>query len=381
MTYNKSIKELSDLTDSHLLYERKLPAFGYLIVLIVVGILISVLIWSLITPKVYIVKGNGIIESGNKNYIMSSYSGEIVDIKIGNGDYVEKDDLLFTVKSTDLHLQQIQIDGKIEIFEKQISGLQKLEESIKNNQNFFDTSNLDDRQYYYQYEAYEAQIAQNSIDVSAYEQYGYTDAQIEAEIQKNEGKISEIYNTTLNSIRESIDSAGAEIESLKIQSEAIAEGQSDYRITAPTNGIVYLNIDYKQGMVVQAGNAIGSIANENDTYIVKTYINVNDMPRVNIGDNVDVAISGLMESVYGTVPGQLVNIDSDITTQQSINEDNAENKGSYYRLDVELGVNYLISNSGRQYVLKNGTAVETRIKYDEINYFGYLLESLGILVR
>jgi multidrug resistance efflux pump len=376
-------KSLAGLKDSRLLYEKKLPAFGYLIIALVSLLLVGVLIWSIFTPKVYIIKGSGVIESENKNYIMSGYSGEIREINIRNGDYVEKGDMLFSVKSTDLNLQQIQIEGKIEIYEKQIEQLQNLEKSIIEDNNLFDQSNPDDRQYYNQFETYKAQVAQNTIDVSQYKSYGYTDAQIEVEVKKNEAKISEIYHSTLKSVGEAITGATTELENTKTQGEAIAEGQSEYEITASTSGIVYLSTDYKQGMVIQAGSAIGSIANENDAYTIKAYINVNDMPRVNKGDDVDVTVAGLLESVYGTIPGKLVRIDSDVTTQQSNNQNGSSESGgaSYFRLDIEPNASYLISKSGKKFNLSNGTAVETRIKYDEVSYFGYFLESIGILVR
>jgi multidrug resistance efflux pump len=371
-------KNLADLKDSRLLYEKDLPAFGYMIVLLVSVLLAAVFIWSLVTPKVYIVKGSGVIESVNKNYIMSSYSGEIYEMKVANGDYVEKDDLLFSVKSTDLNLQQIQIEGKIEIYEKQIAQLKKLQTSIEENINHFNASNIDDAPYYNQFEAYKSQVAQCVVDTAMYKAYGYTDAQIEVEIKKNEGKISEIYHTTLKSIGESITNAAAELESAKTQGKAIAEGQSEYNVNANTSGIVHMSADYKDGMVIQAGSAIGSIANENDTYIIKAYINASDMPRVNSGDDVDIAVGGLMESVYGTLPGTLSRIDSDITTQQS---ENGKQSGSCFKIDIEIDSRYLVSNSGRKFNLSNGTAVETRIKYDEVSYFGYFLEAIGILVR
>ena len=376
----KTTRNLADLKDSRLLYEKKLPAFGYLIILIIVLLLISILIWSLFTPKVYIVRGSGIVESVNKNYIMSACSGEISEIRVQNGAYVEAGEILFSLKSTDLNLQKLQIDGRIQIYEKQIAQLERLERSIKNNTNYFNANDPDDRQYYSQFQAYRAQIAQNTLDVSMYQQYGYTEEQIDAEIRKNDSKNAEIYHSTLRSIGETINAAKAEMENLRIQGEAVSEGQSEYTIIARTSGIVHLNADYKEGMIIQAGNAVGSIAAENDTYMVKAYISVNDMPRVEPGNSVDIAVLGLLESVYGTIPGRLVRLDSDIT--QSGGQGGKEGDGgSYFRLDIEPEADYLLSKSGRKYNISNGTVVETRIKYDEVTYFVYLLESLGLLVR
>ena len=391
-------KNLADLTDSRLLYAKNPPLFGYIIIIIVAALLIGVLIWSLFTPKVYIVKGYGVVEGGNKNTIMSVYSGEIIDIKIQNGDYAQEGDLLFSLKCTDLDLEKIQVDGKIAIYEKQITQLQKLEKSIKDSTNYFDPDNEDDKPYYNQYKAYQAQVSQDAANIPSssssssineyYDTYGYFGSRGQTQTQTS-SKFNERYYTALTSVGEAINTAKAEKENLKLQQDAIAAGQSEYTVTAKTSGIVHMALDYKEGMVIQGGSVIGSIASENDTYTIKAYINVNDMPRVETGDPVDIAVSGLMESVYGIIPGTLTQIDSDMTQlgSSSPGGDNAGSQGSpaegggYFKLNITPETTYLVSRSGKKHNISNGTVVETRIKYDEVTYFIYFLESLGFLVR
>ena len=379
---DKQVRTLDDLRDSKVLYDKKLPAFGYILVALVALLLVGILIWSIFTPKVYIIKGSGVVESSNKNYIMPAYSGEIEEIYIENGDLVEEGDVLLSVKSTDLNLQQIQIEEKLEIYEKQLAQLKKLEKSIKEDTNYFDEKNLEDIQYYNQFEAYKSKVAQSSIDVSTYKQYGYTDQQIDAEIKKNQGKIDEIYYSTLSSVGQSIDSINAEKESLESQAQAIAEGKEEYQVKARTDGRVHMSTEYKKGMVVQAGNAVGSIAAENGQPTISAYISANDVTRAKVGNSVDIAVGGLIESQYGTISGTLVQIDSDVTTQQNNSQDgdSSQNAG-YFKVEIVPDIDYLVSKSGRKYNLTNGTMVEARIKYDEITYFEYLLEALGLLTR
>ena len=143
----KTVKKLEDLKDSRLLYEKTLPPFGYMIISSITLLLIAVVIWSLKTPKTYVIKSSGIVESVNKNYIMSSYTGEINEMYVEEGSYVEKGDTLFTVKSTDLDLQEEQIDGQFELYKAKVSQLQKLEKSIMDGENYFDINIDDDRQY------------------------------------------------------------------------------------------------------------------------------------------------------------------------------------------------------------------------------------------
>lgn len=370
----KSIKNMAELKDSQLLYEKDLPPFGYAIVALTALLLIVVVIWSVNTPKTYVVKSQGTVESTNKNYIMSAYTGEINQMNISEGSFVEKGDVLFTVKSTDLDLQKEQITGQVDVYTENIEQLKKLEKSVMDGKNYFDVTKENDRQYYNQYEAYMSQIKQNDIDTSTYKSYGYTDAQIEAELEKNSAKISEIYYSTLKTINESIKQYENEIDKLNIQNEAIINGQSEYQILANTSGIVHMINDYKEGMVVQAASAIGSIANENDEYVITAYLSVSDKPRVSLGDDVNIEVVGLAQNTYGNLKGKLMSIDNDVTASQ-------DGKETFFKSKIAVDTPYLISSKGNKVNISNGMAVEARIIYDELSYFDYFLESIGILTR
>lgn len=370
----KTVKNMADLKDSRLLYEKDLPPFGYMLVSIIAILMIAVLIWSLKTPKTFVIKSQGTIESTNKNYIMSPYTGKISKMNVSEGSFVDEGDVLFTVESTELDLQEEQIAGQIQVYSENVSQLKKLEQSIMDGENHFDITKADDRQYYNQYEAYMSQIRQNDVDTSTYKAYGYSDAQIEAELEKNNAKISEIYYSTLRSIDESITQYETEIEKLKVQNGAIANGQSEYQVLANTSGIVHMINEYKEGMVVQAAGAIGSIANENDQYIVTAYLGVNDRPRVSPGDSVNIEVVGLAQNTYGNLKGKLISVDNDISTSQN-------GEQSFFKSKIEIETPYLISSKGNKVNISNGMSVEARIIYDELTYFDYLLESLGLLTR
>lgn len=371
---NKTVKNMADLKDSRLLYEKDLPPFGYMLVALIAALLIGVIIWGVKTPKTYVIKSPGTIESTNKNYIMSAYPGEITQMNISEGSFVEKGDVLFTVKSTELDLQEDQITGQIEMYNEKIEQLRKLERSVMDNKNYFDISDENDRQYYNQYEAYISQIEQNDIDTSSYKKYGYTDAAIEIELERANAKTSEIYYSMLKSINESISQAEGEIQKLDIQKNSVESGQSEYQVFANTSGIVHMMNDYKEGMVVQAGGAVGSIANENDQYIVSALLSVNDRPRVSLGNEVNIEVTGLAQNTYGNLKGTLLSVDNDITTSPN-------GEQTFFKAKISIETPYLISSKGNKVNISNGMAVEARIIYDELSYFDYLLESLGLLTR
>lgn len=370
----KYIKNINELKDSRILYEKDLPPFGYMIISFIAILLIAVIIWSVKTPKSYVIKSQGTIESTNKNYIMSAYSGEINKMNISEGSFVEKGDILFTVKNTELKLQEEQITGQIDLYNNNIKQLKKLERSIMDGKNYFDIKKENERLYYNQYEVYINQINQNDIDASTYKSYGYSSSQIEAELEKNNAKVSEIYYSTLKTIEENIMQYENEIEKLKIQNTAIKKDQSEYKILANTSGIVHMINDYKEGMIVQAASAIGSIANENDQYIITAYLSVNDKPKVSLGDTVNIEIVGLEQNAYGNLKGKLIAIDNDVSSSQ-------DGKEAFFKSKIAIETPYLISKKGNKVNISNGMSVEARIIYDELSYFDYFLESLGLLTR
>lgn len=56
------IRKLEDLTDSRLLYEKDIPKFGYMLIILTSFLMFCVVIWSITAHKPYIVKADGILE-------------------------------------------------------------------------------------------------------------------------------------------------------------------------------------------------------------------------------------------------------------------------------------------------------------------------------
>lgn len=373
----KQVKTMEQLKDSRLMFEKKVPAFGYMLILIITLSLIAVVVWSTFAKKSYIIISKGTITNENANYVMSSYTGEIEKTYMKEGKVVEKGDVLFTIKCTDYNLQEKQLMESKESYETQIVQQEKLVKSIKDNTNYFDAEKAEDQLYYSSFEAYQSQVAQNSFDGSAYSAYGYTEEQIEKELEKNQGKLTEIYYTAIQSAENSIREAQMQIASIDAQLSAIGSGQDAYIVKASNSGVLHMMADYKEGMVVQTGSAVASITEENAKPMVEAYVSTSDMARMREGDKVQLAVDGLIQSVYGNIYGVVERIDSNVTTQDNGNGEST----SVFKIKITPEVNYMVSKSGRKVNLLNGMTVEARITYDEVTYFNYVLEKLGLLVR
>lgn len=373
----RTVKSLDSLKDSRILFDKQPPAFGYFLILIAGVFLCLALVWSVRTPKMYTIQAQGVVTNEEANYVMCTYTGEIDACYMEEGALVDQGDVLFTVKSTDYDLQEEQLMESRTAFEIQISQSKKLVQSIKDNVNYFDESNSEDSLYYNTYEAYKAQIAQNVVDTTNYKAYGYTDEQIEAELLKNQGKINEIYYSAIQSAESNMEQAEQQIVSIDAQLAAVTSGQAAYEVRATASGVLHLLGNYKSGMVVQTTTTVATITPENARPVIEAYVSTADMARMHEGDTVQIVVDGLSQSVYGTIPGTVTQIDSNVTTQQG--EDG--NTTQAFRVLISMGVDYLVSQNGDKVDITNGMTAVARIQYDKVTYFNYVLEKLGFRAR
>ena len=367
-----TIRDINELQDRRIMMEKKLPPFGYALILLTAALILFLVVWSTKNYRTYVSQSSGSVQAANKTYIMSSYSGSITELNIAEGTYVNEGDLIAHIKSTDLDMQQDGIQSQLDIYKKQKSQYEKLVKSIQDDKNYFSETDIDDQPYYYQYETYKSQVAQKAFDASPYQAAGYSDEQIKALMEQNQSEVEALYYSTLQSISASLTSVQSNIDNLQSQMDALSTGANDYYIYAPTSGVIHMDTPYKVGMVLSAGTPLATVASENSDLEVVAYVTLNDRPLLHVGDPCKIAITGLSEYSYGTLTGTVTSIDSDVTASSS---------GSYYKMTIAPDSTYVISNSGDKVDLSNGMSVTARVEYDKLTYFEYAMEALGVLFR
>lgn len=373
----KGLKTLESLKDSRILFEKEPPAFGYFLILTVVVFLCLAFLWSVRTPKIYMIQAQGTVTDEDANYVMCTYTGEIDFCNMEEGMLVEKGDVLFTVKSTDYDLQEEQLLENKKAYEKQISQNELLVQSIKDDTNYFDESNPDDSLYYNTFETYKSRVAQSRLDTTTYSQYGYKDEQIETELIKNQGKIDEIYFSAIQAAESTIEQAGQQIASIDAQLAAISSGQEAYTVKATASGVLHLLENYKSGMVVQTTSTVATITPENSNQIIEAYVSTADMARMSEGDSVQIIVDGLSQSVYGTIAGRVKRIDTNVNIQEGQDGSRIQ----VFKVLIAMDSDYLVSKSGDKVNITNGMTAVARIQYDKITYFNYILEKLGFKAK
>lgn len=367
-----TIRDINELQDRRIMMEKKLPPFGYALILLTAALILFLVVWSTKNYRTYVSQSGGSVQAANKTYIMSSYSGSITELNIAEGTYVNEGDLIAHIKSTDLDMQQDSIQSQLDIYKKQKSQYEKLVKSIQDDKNYFSETDIDDQPYYYQYETYKSQVAQKAFDASPYQAAGYSDEQIKALMEQNQSEVEALYYSTLQSISASLTSVQSNIDNLQSQMDALSTGANDYYIYAPTSGVIHMDTPYKVGMVLSAGTPLATVASENSDLEVVAYVTLSDRPLLHVGDPCKIAITGLSEYSYGTLTGTVTSIDSDVTASSS---------GSYYKMTITPDSTYVISNSGDKVDLSNGMSVTARVEYDKLTYFEYAMEALGVLFR
>ena len=367
-----TIRDINELQDRRIMMEKKLPPFGYALILLTAALILFLVVWSTKYYRTSVSQSSGSVQAANKTYIMSSYSGSITELNIAEGSYVNEGDLIAHIKSTDLDMQQDSIQSQLDIYKKQKSQYEKLVKSIQDDKNYFSETDIDDQPYYYQYETYKSQVAQKAFDASPYQAAGYSDEQIKALMEQNQSEVEALYYSTLQSISASLTSVQSNIDNLQSQLDALNTGANDYYIYAPTSGVIHMDTPYKVGMVLSAGTPLATVASENSDLEVVAYVTLNDRPLLHVGDPCKIAITGLSEYSYGTLTGTVTSIDSDVTASSS---------GSYYKMTITPDSTYVISNSGDKVDLSNGMSVTARVEYDKLTYFEYAMEALGVLFR
>ncbi len=370
MTMN--VQNLSDLQDRRIMMEKKLPPYGYAFVILVGIFMLFLLVWSTKTNRIYVSQNVGTVQASNKTYIMSSYSGSITELYISEGSYVNEGDLVAHIKSTDIDMQQDNLESQLKIYQTQLDQYNKLLKCVQDDTNYFSETAPEDQPYYYQYETYKSQVAQKTFDATAYQSAGYSDTQIKTLMEQSQSELEALYYSTMQSISQSITSAQSNVDNIQAQIDTLNTGANDYYIYAPTSGVIHMDTPYKEGMVLSAGSALATVASENDDLEIVAMVTVNDRPLLHVGDPCKIAITGLSEYSYGTLTGTVTSIDSDVT---------ASSNSSYYKMTIKPDTTYVVSRSGDKVDLSNGMSVTARVEYDQVTYFEYAMEALGVLFR
>ena len=365
------VYNLNEITDSRILYDKKTPKFMIVIILLVLALLIAFLVWADKSVKTYIVRGQGIVTTENKSNIMAKVSGEVKEVNVVEGKEVKAGDVLFSLNSAEPNLQLEQVNAQIAYDSKRIQLLERAEGDATKNKNGFSKSNSEEVEFFNRLSNNYAKKKEYAVDEAALKGQGYTEDQIKQYRNQQNVKVNELYYDTIMSFTTEKTQTIAEKSKLEAQKSALEKGLNEYKIIATQDGKIHLNTAITKGMVLQAGNLLGSISNNKDKLTIDTMLSSTDRPRIKVGDEVSLAVAGLNQAEYGTVKGKVESIDEDATIDSQ--------KGNvYFKAKIKPEKLFLTDKKGEKVNLTLGMVAETRVKYEKITYMKYFMEQIGI---
>lgn len=411
----------SELKSSRIFYDKKTPTFLTVFIIFVV-IIFTASVWvSSWMSKTYIVEAMGTITTEDNIYVTSLSDGVVADLKVKEGMYVKKGDILLELSSGNNGIQYQAIQKQLDDIKNKISAIDKFIESLNKASNQM-TKNGIEEEYYEKVNYYLSIISEENNNKESNQEKVNKKLQKknrqEEEIQKLNNEINMLDNSEDNKLRKeellgTLESKNAELESLtqeiedlnrngasqaeqtKIQmiSEAGSsrtalqsnlielEGQMKaYQsqdalttITANNEGYVHYLSSAKVGINMQKGQTVAEIStNSNELMLVEAYIQASDISKVKINDNVNVSINGVNSQKYGMIPGKLISIDSGTLTQESDNGNIV-----LYRCIISLKKKNLVSSDGDEINIVKSMPVVSRIVYEKETYLDWVLELLN----
>lgn len=368
---NLKVYSLNEITDSRILYDKNPPRFMVGIVFIVLTLIISFLVWSNNSVKTYMVKGQGIVTSENKVQVMAKVQGSVKEVYMEEGKDVKEGDVLLTLNATESNLQLGQAKSQIEYINRRIGLLARAEEDCKNGTNTFDKNNGEEVEFYNKLNQKVAKAKEYDINEESFKKKGYTDDDIKQYKEQAKVKNNQLYYETLLNFTNEKSQLQFEKSKLEAQQEALEKSKDEYQILAPKSGKFHLSNQITNGMVLQGGTLIGSIATIDENLVVETLLPSTDRPRIHVDDDVELAVGGLNQAEYGTLRGKVESIDEDATIDQ-------EKGNVYFKVKVRPENTFLQDKKGESVNLTLGMVTETRVKYEKITYMKYFLEQIGI---
>lgn len=369
---------------------------GSFAVIILLFILVTTFIaWAYYSPLEEVTRGQGsIIPSSREQIVQSLDPGIIQEMKVKEGDVVEKGQVLLILDDTRSSAILRESEAKVINLQAVVSRLQA--EAYKVPLTFVTGTPIEIQER--EQAAYNARLRALNDAISGLSK---SKALLDKEIaitrpMVEKGVMSELELLRLQ--RQSADlaqqinerrnkyAADANTELVQIESE-LAQAKENMvmradpversQIRAPLRGVVKNIRINTVGGVVQAGQDILEIVPLDDRLLVQAYISPKDVAFIRPGLKALVKISAYDYAIYGGLDGQVILISPDTLqddrrpSELKLNPDQA-----YYRILVETDKSNITDSKGKVLAITPGMTATVDIKTGEKTIFQYLIKPI-----
>ncbi|WP_218668791.1 HlyD family type I secretion periplasmic adaptor subunit [Rodentibacter ratti] len=394
---NEKIKQ-SDLAlindlNAALQVEKHRGIFSVIILFFI--FLVTFVVWAYFSPLEEVTRGQGsVIPSSREQIVQSLDPGIIQEMKVKEGDIVEKGQVLLTLDDTRSSAILRESEAKVQNLRAVVARLQA--ESADKPLVFAD--NIPEEVIARETAAYNAR---RKAMLDAVNGLAESKALLDREIaitqpMVKKGVVSQV--ELLRMQRQSSDfaqqiaerlnrySADANNELVQTESE-LAQARENMamradpversQIKAPLRGVVKNIRINTVGGVVQAGQDILEIVPLDDTLLVQAYISPKDVAFIRPGQPALVKISAYDYAIYGGLEGKVTLISPDtLQDERRRSELNLNADQAYYRILVETQGTSITDSKGQKLDITPGMTAMVDIKTGEKTVFQYLIKPI-----
>ncbi|QIM66845.1 hemolysin secretion protein D [Mannheimia granulomatis] len=400
MSNNHSIEKVkkSDLSlindlNAALQVEKHHKSFA---VIILFSIFLAVfVIWAYLSPLEEVTRGQGsVIPSSREQIVQSLDPGIIREMKVKEGDIVEKDQILLTLDDTRSSAILRESEAKVQNLEAIVSRLRAEAYGIALKFPDDIAKEVKEREL----AAYNARrkAMQDSIaglskskalldkEIAIVQPMVKKGVMSEVELLRMQRQSSDI----AQQITERKNKYAADASNELVQSESeLAQARENMvmradpversQIKAPLRGVVKNIRINTVGGVVQAGQDILEIVPLDDKLIVQAYISPKDVAFIRTGQDALIKVSAYDYSIYGGLEGKVILISPDtLQDERRPSELKLNAEQSYYRVLVETSDSYITDKAGNKLDISPGMTATVDIKTGEKTIFQYLIKPI-----
>ncbi|AWF80489.1 secretion protein HlyD [Microbulbifer sp. A4B17] len=354
-------------------------------------LLAALITWSYFAKVDEVSSGSGKVVPTSRSQIIQSLEGGILaDLKVSEGDIVEKGEVLAQLDPTKLRSNVEEISARYraalasvarlsaEVNKKPVSFPEELSqytELIAKEKKLFDTrqrglaESLKGSKETLELVNKELAITNSLVKSGA---ASSVDAlRLQRQKSELETKINEIQSIYMVKAREELANFSAEVEALS----SVVEGRSDSltRLThkSPVRGIVKAIEVTTIGGVIPPNGKIMEIVPLDDQLLIEAKISPRDVAFIRPGQAAKVKITAYEYAIYGGLDGEVTTISPD-TIQDEIKPGEY-----YYRVFILTEKDSLINKMGRKFPIVPGMIATVDIKTGSKTIFDYLIKPIN----
>lgn len=392
---NLNPKDLHLINDLNAALQTEKHRGLFSVIIVFFCLIVAFLIWAYFSTVEQVTRGQGsVIPSSREQIIQSLDPGTIAEMKVKEGDIVEKGQVLLKLDDTRSSAILRESEAKVVNLQAMIARLRA--EAYGVDLQFPDTIPMDLR--HRETAAYQARLRSLNDSIK-----GLKDSKLilDQEIKITEpmvaqGVVSEVellkmrrestslalqlaekHNQYVTDANNELVKAEAELaqarENMMMRADPVVRSE----IRAPLRGIVK-NIQINTvGGVVQAGQDILEIVPLDDKLLVEAYIRPQDVAFMRPGLDALVKISAYDYAIYGGLEGKVTLISPDtLSNQKRVDELKLDTNQQYYRILVESNGNTLTDKNGKPLEIIPGMVAAVDVKTGEKTVFDYLIKPI-----